>query len=275
MELFESMLRKVQELDPVRLIAPAVEVLLIGLGLYALLKFMQGTRGAGILRGMILFFLVAFLALFIGQQFYGVEKITWVLENLLALSVIGAVVIFQPEIRRGLVRLGQNPLVNLFVQPRSPLVDEIVEACSNLGRGRTGALIAIQRRVGLRSYVEGGTRLDAEISSELLQTIFHKDTRLHDGAIIIQGNRVAAAGCLLPLTENPEISKDLGTRHRAGIGVTEESDAVVVIVSEETGRISLAVNGELTRGLSAEDLGAVLQDLTARHGFVGVEGVDE
>ena len=256
------------------LFAPVIEILLIGLGIYGLLRFMQGTRGAGILRGMILFFLVAFLALIIGQQFYAAEKLTWVLENLLALSVVGALIIFQPEIRRGLVRLGQNPLVNVFTHARSPLVNEIVEACAHLGRQRTGALIAVQRRVGLRSYIEGGTKLDAEISSELLQTIFFKDTRLHDGAIIIQGDRIAAAGCLLPLTENPDISKELGTRHRAGIGLTEESDAVAVIVSEETGRISLAVNGELMRGLSPEDLGAVLQDLTAADGYVGMEGVE-
>jgi diadenylate cyclase len=208
------------------------------------------------------------------RRWVGTERLSWVLENLLTLSVIAVIIIFQPEIRRALVRLGQNPLVDFFVRTETPVVDEIVKACASMARRRVGALIAIQRRVGLGSYVEMGTQLDAQVSADLINTVFFKDTPLHDGAIVIQGDRIAAAECLFPLTENPAISKDLGTRHRAGIGLTEESDAVVAIVSEETGRISVAVKGELMGGLSVEDLSDILADLCAEATVPNLEAAD-
>ena len=257
-----------------RLWGPLLEILVITTVIYLVLKFMQGTRGAGILRGMILFFVLAFLAVFVARRFVGMDRVSWVLENLLTLSVIGVIIIFQPEIRRALVRLGQNPLVDFFVRTETPVVDEIVKACANMAKRRVGALIAIQRRVGLGSYIEMGTRLDADVSADLINTVFFKDTPLHDGAIIVRGDRIAAAECLFPLTENPDISKDLGTRHRAAIGLTEESDAVVVIVSEQSGRISVAVKGELMGGLSVEDLSDILTDLCAEATVPNLEAAD-
>jgi diadenylate cyclase len=251
--------------DTWALVGPAIEVLFIASLVYLLFKLVQGTRGAGILRGMVIFFMFAFALAFVGSRTLELTHLGWVLENMLTLSVVGIIIIFQPEIRRGLVRVGQNPLVRPFVRSHTPVIDEIAEACTNMARRKLGALIAIQRIGGLRNFVEGGTRLDAEVSAPLIRTVFEKDTPLHDGAIIVQGSRIAAAGCLFPLSENPNISKELGTRHRAGVGLTEESDAVVVIVSEETSRISVAVGGELMRGLSREDLHAVLMSLCTEH----------
>jgi diadenylate cyclase len=255
-----------QALDIGRFVGPMIEVLFIAVIIYVLLKFMQGTRGAGILRGVIIFFSAAFGFAFVGSRFFQLERIGWVLENVATLLVIGVIIIFQPEIRRGLIRLGHNPLVSAFLRARTPVVvEEVVEACATMARRQIGALIAIQRQVGLRHFVEGGTRLDAEVTGTLLRTIFEKHTPLHDGAVVIQGSRVAAAGCLFPLSESPELAKELGTRHRAGVGITEESDAVAVIVSEETGRISVAVEGQLTGGISPEDLSDILTDLCVEH----------
>jgi diadenylate cyclase len=253
------------DFDPSRLVIPLIEIGFIAVILYLLLKFMQGTRGAGILRGVIIFFAVAFAFAFVGSRYFGLERVGWVLENMVSLAVISVIIVFHPEIRRGLVRLGQNPIVNTLLRARAPVVEEIVDACTVLARRRIGALMAIQRVGGLRHYIEGGTRLDAEVSAPLVRTIFEKNTPLHDGAIIIQGSRIAAAGCLFPLSENPDLGKEIGTRHRAGVGLTEESDAVAVIVSEQTGRISVAVNGNLTMGLSAEDLEAILTTLCVEH----------
>ena len=247
------------------LLGPLIEILFIAAVIYVLLKFVQGTRGAGILRGVVLFMIVAFAFAFVGGRFFHLERIGWVLENMLTLLAVALIIIFQPEIRRGLVRLGQNPVVNVFLQARTAVVDELVEACTTMARRNVGALIAIQRVDGLRNYIETGTRLDAEVSARLISTIFQKETPLHDGAIIVQGPRIAAAECLFRLSENPDITKDLGTRHRAGVGLTEESDAVAVMVSEQTGGISVSVSGEITLGLSAEDLHAVLTTLCTEH----------
>lgn len=247
------------------LLGPLIEILFIAAVIYVLLKFVQGTRGAGILRGVVLFMIVAFAFAYVGSRFFQLERIGWVLENMLTLLAVALIIIFQPEIRRGLVRLGKNPVVNIFLESRTAVVDELVEACTTMARRNVGALIAIQRVDGLRNYIETGTRLDAEVSARLISTIFQKETPLHDGAIIVQGTRIAAAECLFRLSENPDITKDLGTRHRAGVGLTEESDAVAVMVSEQTGGISISVGGEITLGLSAEDLHAVLTTLCTEH----------
>jgi diadenylate cyclase len=252
--------------NPIFTVRAVCEVILLAAVLYMVLAFLRGSRGAGVLRGMLVLVFLSIGVVFIAAKYFQMEHIVWVFEKIAALSIISAVIIFQPELRRGLLRLGLNPLVGRFVRADSPAIDEIVEACVNLSKRSLGALIAIQRRVPLNDFAERGTVLNAEITRELLETIFFKGklgegTILHDAGTIIIGNRVAGAGCLFPLSENPELSKSLGTRHRAALGLSEESDAVTVVVSEETGRMSIAVEGKFIHNLSAEELRAKLTEL--------------
>ncbi len=256
----DDLLKRLEDL-PITGVTAIVEIVLLAAVFYALLSFLRGSRGVGVLRGILVLIVLSIGILFVAARLFHMKHIEWVFEKLAALSIIAAVIIFQPELRRGLLRLGLNPLIGRFVRADSPSIDEIVEACTNLSHRSIGALIAIQRRVPLSDYIERGTVLNAEISRELLETIFYKGTLLHDAGVIVLGNRVAAAGCLFPLSENPELSKSLGTRHRAGLGMTEESDAVTVVVSEETGRISLGVEGKLLHGLTPEELRAKLTEL--------------
>jgi len=237
------------------------EIFLLFIVIYVLLRFLRGSRGAAVLRGMLLLIALSIGIVFLAASLLQLERITWVFEKLSALFMVSLIIIFHPELRRGLLRLGLNPWFRRLVRAGSPTIDEIVEAAAIMSENQVGMLIAIERNVPLTSYIETATPLSAEISSELLRTIFHKDTPLHDGAVVIQGSRVAAAGCVLHLSENPELAKSLGTRHRAALGVTEETDAVVVVVSEETGAISICVDGTLTRDLNREELKRKLTEL--------------
>ena len=176
-------------------------------------------------------------------------------------SAIALVVIFQPELRRMLVRLGQTRWLGFLGKPRSVALGEVLSAVASMSKRKIGALIAIEREVGLRQVIEGGTRLNAEVTSEILGSIFYPNTPLHDGGVVIRSNRLAAAGCLFPLSENPKLHKELGTRHRAAVGLTEETDAVTVVVSEETGNVSVAVKGDLMYDLSVDELKSVLHNL--------------
>ena len=254
-----------------------VEILILAAVFYVVLRFLRGSRGAGVLRGMLVVIFVSIGVVFVAARYlFQLEHIVWVFEKLAALSIVAGMIIFQPELRRGLLRLGIHPLMGRFVRADSPAIAEIVEACANMSNRSIGALIAIQRQVPLSDYIERGTVLNAEVTRELLETIFFKGksgdgTILHDAGVIILGSRVAAAGCLFPLSENPELSKALGTRHRAGLGLTEESDAVTVVVSEETGRISLGVEGRLMHGLTPEELEKRLTELC----LVSVEGQNQ
>ena len=250
-----------------------VEIFLLATVFYILVRFLRGSRGAGVLRGILVFVGLAIGVVFVAAKQLQLEHIVWIFEKLAALSIIAGVIIFQPELRRGLLRLGIHPLMGPFVRADSPSIEEIVEACANMSDRSIGVLIAIQRQVPLNDYIERGTQLNAEITRELLETIFFKGksgdgTILHDAGVIIVGNRMAAAGCLFPLSENPELSKALGTRHRAALGMTEESDAVTVTVSVETGRISLGVDGMLVHGLTPDELRRRLTDLC----LVSLEG---
>ncbi|MBL7224344.1 TIGR00159 family protein [bacterium] len=237
------------------------EIAVLAVFFYMVLRFLRGSRGARILKGLgvvgvVLLFGVLFLA-----RHLELHVIQTVATG--ALSVLGfaLLVIFQPELRRALVRLGQSRLVSMLPHARRGATSQILDAVQTLSREKVGALIAIQREVGLRSYAEGGVRLDAEVSAALLVTIFHPDTPLHDGAVIISGERIVAAGCLFPLTENVDVSSGLGTRHRAAIGVTEDSDAITIVVSEETGAVSFALKGQITRHVEATELGMFLRSL--------------
>jgi diadenylate cyclase len=212
---------------------------------YGLLKLMRGTRGEGLLRGLATVVFLGLVALALVAKVIELPRISALLQQFLPVSVIGVLIIFQPEIRWGLIRLGQTPFLKRFLRSESHVIEEIGKAARRMSEQKIGALIALELAVGIESYIEKGERIDADVNASLLETIFHPGSPLHDGAVIVRNGRIVAAGCLFPLTDNPELSRRFGTRHRAGIGVTEESDAVAVIVSEETGAISVAHRGRL------------------------------
>jgi len=241
----------------------AIEVFLIFLVIYTILSFLQGTRGAGILKGLALLVGIVLVGVFVLTRWLDLKRIDFMFKEFMAVSVFALVIIFQQEIRRGLMRIGQNPFLGRFVRSETALVEEIIRGITRLAKDKIGALIAIEREIGLGSYVEGGVVIDAEVKADLIDTIFWKGSALHDGAIIIQNDRIAAAACLFPLTENPELSKRLGTRHRAAIGLTEETDAITIVVSEETGRISVGVRGHLEQDLDSQSLRKILMELYA------------
>ncbi len=238
-----------------------LEVFILALGLYSIFALMKGTRGDGILKGLGLVVIGLVLVMFLIARMLELNSIVWILEKLIAMEFIMLVIIFQPELRRIFFNIGQSPLFQKYIPSQYPIIEEIVRAVHSLSSKKTGVLIAIERTTSLKTYIEGGTSIDAEVTPALICTIAYNGTPLHDGAIIIQNDRLTAAGCLLPLSTNPEIGKNLGTRHRAAVGLTEESDAIVVVVSEETGKISVSVRGHLTQGLNKDSLRKILIDL--------------
>ena len=227
---------------------PILEIIIIWWVIYALFRLIQGTRAVQVLMGVIFFALM-----FQGTRLLGLQTINWVMGKLLAIGVIALLIIFQPELRRALARLGQNTMLRSFLK-EGGLLDEVVRACEVMSKKKVGALIAIEREVGLKNYVESGISIDAQVTTELLLSIFFPKSPLHDGGVIIVGDRIASCGSLFPLTQNTNISKSLGTRHRAAIGLTEETDAVSIVVSEETGRISLAIEGQFLSNISASEV---------------------
>src|SRR4029078_7612913 len=220
-----------------------LDILIVALIIYQLLQFIRGTHAVQIAVGTVL--LVVFYWI---SQLLNLETVNWLLRTFLPYVVFGLIVIFQAEIRKGLAHLGKNPLLGAFSRKRpEETIDEIVLAATTLAAQRIGALVVMEREMGLRSYIETGIWLDALITDDLLISIFTPKTPLHDGAVIVQGNRIGAAACFLPLTVNPALSRTLGSRQRAAIGITEDTDAVVVVVSEETGTISLVSGGRIRR----------------------------
>jgi diadenylate cyclase len=218
--------------------------------IYQALVFIQGRRAMHMVVG------VSLAALFFYfSRWARLDTVSWLLSTMLPYFVFLIIVVFQSEIRRALAHFGQTAFPGSLSRiNRTESTEEIVLAVERLAANRTGALIVIERNIGLRSYVESGVTLDAVLSYDLLVTIFNHDLPLHDGAVIIQNNRIAAAACFLPLTVKPRLSKDLGTRHRAAIGITEETDAVAIVVSEETGSLSFAHDGRIERGLTLDGL---------------------
>lgn len=241
------------------------EILILAVAFFFILNFVRGTRGAGILKGIVFLFIVTFLgALFLAERFQ-LENIQRMLTWILSGSAIAIIVLFAPELRRGLSHLAQTRILSPFLRTQSSgIIDELANAAVKLSKNRIGALVAIERDVGLGEYVEHGCRIDAALTSELLESLFYPGSALHDGAVIVQHDRVAAAGCLLPLTDDTSLSKSMGTRHRAAIGISEETDAIALVVSEETGRISVAVKGKLTGDLNRESLEKLLSALYSR-----------
>ena len=237
-----------------------VDILLVAILIYQLLSLIRGTRAAPMLVG------VAVLALaFYFARLGELRTVNWVLSTLLPYIVFALIVVFQSEIRHALANLGSRMWFSRTSSSAGDVYDDIVLAANLFSQNQTGALIVIEREIGLRTYIESGVPLDARLSYDLLATLFRPSAPLHDGAVIVQHDRVAAAACFLPLSMNPILSTQLGTRHRAGIGITEETDAVAVIVSEETGAISLAVKGDIERDLTVERLRERLSQLLRRY----------
>src|SRR6476646_6716172 len=217
------------------------DIFIVAFLIYQILVFIKGTRAVQMAVGLGLI-----IGFFYFARWVKLDTVTWLMTNVLPYFVFAIIVIFQHEIRRALARFGQAPLFAGFSGiNRNEFYDEIILAVTTLASQQTGALIVIEREIGLKTYIESGITLDAALSYDLLVTIFNPSVPLHDGAVIVQTGRIAAAACFLPLTVKPRLSKELGTRHRAAIGVTEETDAVAIIVSEETGAISLAHDGAI------------------------------
>ena len=237
-----------------------LDILLVAVIIYNFLKLIRGTRAVPMLVGVAALALAFYVAR-IGE----LTTLNWLLSTLLPYLVFALIVVFQSEIRHGLARLGSRLTFSRASASQVEAYDDIVLAANLFSQNQTGALIVIEREIGLRTYIESGVPLDARLSYDLLATIFRPSAPLHDGAVIVQQERIAAAACFLPLSMNPVLSTQLGTRHRAAIGITEETDAIAVVVSEETGAISLAVGGNIERDIEVEQLRARLSALLRRY----------
>ncbi len=234
------------------------DILVVSIIIYELLKLIRGTRavqmavGAGLLA-----------VLFYGSRSLHLDTVNWLIRNMFGYVVFGFIVLFQSDIRRALAHFGRAPFFRYLAkaESREESIEELAVAASMLSAQRVGAIVALERQIGLRNYIEGGIPLDATLTYDLIVSIFQLKSPLHDGAVIIQEDRVAAAACFLPLTVNPKLSKELGSRHRAAIGLTEENDSIAIVVSEQTGSISVVVDGQIERDLSTEALRSRLRSL--------------
>ena len=246
-------------------ISDIVEILIIALVLYYILVWMKNTRAWALLKGLIVICVFLLLA-----YFSHMSTILWIARNVLSFAVIALIVVIQPELRRALEELGNKNILTSVIpfdtsrreeEFSEKTINEITRACVEMGKARTGALIVIEQQETLRDYERTGIAVDGIVTNQLLINIFEHNTPLHDGAVIVRGNRIVSATCYLPLSDNLGLSKELGTRHRAGVGISEVTDSLTVIVSEETGRISVAYEGELDRNLNADQLKRRMQQI--------------
>lgn len=232
----------------------ALDVALVAFIIYRIILLIKGTRAVQMVLGLAVVLIVYVLA-----QLTGLFTLQWLLDNFLTSIVLVIVVIFQNDIRRALMHVGRNPFyADAAYREETKIIDELVTSAVTLASKKIGALIVIERETGLKSFLEIGVEIDARVSSDLICAIFLPFSPIHDGALVLQNGRLKQAGCFLPLSQNPDISKSLGTRHRAAIGLTELVDAVAVVVSEETGKISVAVGGRMTRDLDSTSLRRIL-----------------
>jgi len=236
-----------------------VDITIVSYIIYKLILLVRGTRAVQLLKGI-----VVLIAVWAISKIFELLTLQWLMESLFTWGVVAVFVIFQPELRRALEQLGRGRILTIGASDEDTAVNEriqqVIAALHLLSGRRIGALLVFERETGLSEYIESGIKLESQISTELIVNIFIPNTPLHDGAVILRGNQIMAAGCYLPLSENPFISKELGTRHRAAIGMSEASDAIVVIVSEETGQISLAIHGQMVRDVKEESLIAKLHE---------------
>jgi diadenylate cyclase len=240
-----------------------IDISIVAFVLYKLLLLIRGTRAEQVLKGLAILLFATNLS-----EILQFNNIYCILKNTATVGVIALLIVFQPELRKALEQIGRGQLLDRFFlqDEKDPtiLINEIVRSVQNLARLKTGALIVIERKTGINEIIETGVKIDGQLSGALLENIFVVNTPLHDGAVVIRGDRIAAAGCFLPLTDNTNISKQLGTRHRAALGISEISDAIAIVVSEETGVISLASNGKLTRYLDSKALRELLKKVYIR-----------
>jgi diadenylate cyclase len=238
---------------------PALEIVILTVGIYYALRFIRGTRGAPIVTG----FLVVLLTLVLVTYLLKLQVLQWILGAFSAFFAVAVVVLFQPELRRMLAELGNLPLFATASEQREN-IEVIIQTVERLADVRIGALIAIEQSIQLQEAVESGIAVDCEATPEMLETIFFPNNAIHDGGVIIKGDRIEYAACIFPLTQRQDLNKSLGTRHRAAIGLSEETDAAIVVVSEETGAMSYAYKGQLTRGVTLEALRAFLTSVLVK-----------
>jgi len=242
-----------------------LELLLIGIVVYSIIEFLRGTRGARLIKGTALFLVIAYLIIqFAGPQ---LQRVEYLYSRLLLFVSFAIVVVFQPELRRALIRLGEARFFRASTNPIRPSVDAICRTAAYCSKNQIGSLIAVERGVGLGGLVENGTIMNATLSSELLNTVFWPGSILHDMGVVVRSGKLAAAGVQFPLAESEDVSPELGSRHRAALGLAQETDAVVVVVSEETGVITVAEGGRLIRNLTIEGLESLLLELLAKTAF--------
>jgi len=240
-----------------------IDIIIVAVVLYKVFTLIRETRAEQLIKGIFAIFVFEKIS---GEGWLELYTINWILRNTMTVGVIAILIVFQPELRRGLEYIGRSSFfTKSFLEIKgeniSKTVDEIVEACASLSRQRIGALIVLERETGLNEVAQTGTMINGLVSSDLLINIFIPNTPLHDGAVIIKDDRIKAAACFLPLTDNMNISKELGTRHRAALGISERSDCLAIVVSEETGSISIAENGTLARHLDTKTLRQILMDM--------------
>lgn len=248
-----SFMEQFTDLMPVNVIVNILDVLFVWFVIYKLITLIKGTKAVQLLKGIFVIIIARVVT-----DFLGMDTLGWLLENVISIGFFAIIVIFQPEIRRALEQIGRG---KLFARSSSMqeeveknrLIEAMTKSVSYMAKRRIGALISIERETGLNEYIETGIQLNAHLTSELMINIFIPNTPLHDGAVIVQKNNIVSAACYLPLSESPFISKELGTRHRAAIGLSEVTDAITIVVSEETGAVSLTSNGDLHRNLSMEE----------------------
>ena len=242
--------------DPIR---DTLDIAVVGIVLYWLLMLMRGTRAVQVLVG-----LLALIAVRLLSDLLGLMTVSWILDNFVASAVLIIIVLFQADLRRALARVGRGVFPRMAERQESRVLEEVVRAAQTLAQRRVGALFVLERETGLEDLIQIGTPLDAAVTKDLLVSIFLPYSPLHDGAVVIQSGRVAFAGCILPLTLRADVPEGLGTRHRAALGITEETDAVVIVVSEETANISVVIGGEMARDLDGPRLRRALRDVFAR-----------
>ncbi len=255
-DLFENFTGYMGFNDPLNIIRTIIDISIVTWVVYKLIMLVKETRAWQLIKGLLLILVATELS-----KTLGLKTIHFMFQNVLSVLAIGAIVLFQPELRRALEQIGRSRFKDIFIFDEentriqiTSIIEAIVKACMELSAKYTGALIVIERDTKIGEIINTGTQLDSHVSSELICNIFVPDTPLHDGAIIIRDNKIKAAACFLPLTDNPNLSKELGTRHRAALGITEVSDSIVIVVSEESGKISFALNGGLTRNLTSDTL---------------------
>ena len=231
-----------------------IEVAVFALLIYLVLRFLRETRGSGVVRGLAFLLIIGVSTSVILIQMLGLVRLEELSKTVGQSVVIGLIIVFHPEIRRAIVHLGDSPIFGRFFHKESRIIQRVLRAVARMGKERIGALIAVEREASLQTLAESGITIDAELNSFLIESVFYPKSALHDGAIVVRDDRIVAASCLLPLSQNPDIDKRLGTRHRAALGLTEETDALAIVVSEETGKLSVALGGKLTFDMTLEQL---------------------